>query len=269
MEPATLLNADYLDIIFDNRNKTYGSYELRRNYNRRMKKAGVFALLGAATLFCFSFIDLNRDPAFILDAHSRPTVLTKIDPVHPPVSPVHPRATPPQPPAQANTKILTPPKIVDVVPPTETTMTPVADLHNALPGPMNTTGDATGLSSLPPTEAGGGSSVVPSTFRNTNTAPRWVEQIPEFSGNMGDYLGNHLHYPDAARESGIQGQVLIEFLVNEDGAVTNARVARGIGGGCDEEALRIVSGMPKWKPGKQNGMPVKVLFTLPIKFVLN
>ena len=261
MEPTTLLNADYLDIVFEKRNKTYGSYELRKNYNRRMKKAGALVLLGATALFCFSFIDLNRTPAVILDAHTKPVVLSEVHAVVPPAPPKPPRTTPPPPPPQANSKILTPPKIVDVVPPTETTMTPVADLRNAQPGASNSLGDSTGLSSVPATEHGTGNSIVPSSSKSTNTAVRFVEQMPEFIGNMSDYLGKHLRYPDAARESGIQGQVIIEFVVNEDGSVANARVARSIGGGCDEEALHIVSAMPKWKPGRQNGMPVKVLFT--------
>ena len=267
MEPATLLNADYLDIIFDNRNKTYGSYELRRNYNRRMKKAGAFVLLGATALFCFSFIDLSRSHIAVR-ASDKPVVLSEAPLIVPPAPPEPPHAMPP-PPAQANTRILTPPKIVDNDIPPESTMTPVTDLHNAQPGLSNAVGDSTGLSSVPATEPDNGSSVIPSASRNTNTAVRWVEQMQEFVGNLGDYLNKHLHYPDPARETGIEGQVLIEFVVNEDGAVTNAKVARGIGGGCDEEALHIVSSMPRWKPGKQNGMPVKVLFTLPIKFVLS
>ncbi len=269
MEPTTLLNADYLDIIFDNRNKTYGGYELRRNYDNRMKRAGTFVLAGVSALFCFSFIDLNRAHSVARFISDKPIVLSEVHTILPPAPPAPPNTLPPSPPPTANSRILTPPKIVDNVLPTENTMTPVADLHNVQPGLSNTTGDSTGLSSVPTTEAGTGSGVISSSSGNKNAAVRWVEQMPEFVGNMGDYLGKHLHYPDPAREAGIQGQVLIEFVVNEDGAVTNAKVVRSIGGGCDEEALHIVSGMPKWKPGKQNGMPVKVLFTLPIKFVLN
>ena len=97
----------------------------------------------------------------------------------------------------------------------------------------------------------------------------YAEQMPEPGYDIGKYLVDHLHYPDSAYSANIQGRVIVKFIVNENGSISNARVEKGIGGGCDEEALRIVSSMPKWKPGKQNGMPVKVLFTLPIKFVLN
>ena len=71
-----------------------------------------------------------------------------------------------------------------------------------------------------------------------------------------------------ARENGISGTVFVMFVVNEDGAISDVQVRRGIGGGCDEEALRVVKKMPKWNAGKQRGKPVKVSFTLPIKFKL-
>ena len=71
-----------------------------------------------------------------------------------------------------------------------------------------------------------------------------------------------------ARESGTKGRVVIRFVVNEDGSVSNLTVMKGIGSGCEEEAIRVIKGMPKWRPGKQNGKAVKVFFTLPINFVL-
>ncbi len=269
MEPTALLNADYLDIIFDKRNKTYGGYELRRNYDSRMKKAGGFVILSVAGLFGIFLLTAARDGQPLL----KPTcvlTLTDIKTILPPV--VLPKIIPPPPsppPAQTKANIFTPPKIVDKDIPPESMMTPVKDMHNAQPGLANTTGDSTGISSVPATEHGNGTSVASLSSNASGKPMIIVDQMPEFAGNMGDYLNKHLRYPDAAREQGIEGRVVIEFVVNEDGTVTSARVARSIGGGCDEEALRIVNSMPKWKPGKQNGMPVKVLFTLPIKFVLS
>lgn len=100
-----------------------------------------------------------------------------------------------------------------------------------------------------------------------------VEDMPEFPGGgekaMYKWLGKNIKYPQVAKENGIEGKVFIRFLVNERGAVTNAEVVRGIGGGCDEEALRVVEKMPNWKPGKQRGKPVRVQFTIPIHFQLN
>jgi protein TonB len=71
-----------------------------------------------------------------------------------------------------------------------------------------------------------------------------------------------------ARESSIQGTVYVTFVVERDGSVTDVRVLRGIGGGCDEEAIRVIKAMPKWNPGKQRGKPVRVQFNMPIKFTL-
>lgn len=98
-----------------------------------------------------------------------------------------------------------------------------------------------------------------------------VEVQPEFSG--GDearilYLKNNIQYPLEARKSGIQGTVFLTFVVETDGTITDVRILRRIGGGCDEEAVRVVKMMPKWKPGTQKGKPVRVQFNMQIKFTL-
>ncbi len=98
-----------------------------------------------------------------------------------------------------------------------------------------------------------------------------VEAMPEFPGGMGklmSYLGNNIKYPPLAKESGIQGRVFINFVVEPDGKISQVKVLRGIGGGCDEEAIRVVEAMPKWKPGMQRGKPVRVSYNLPVKFTL-
>lgn len=94
---------------------------------------------------------------------------------------------------------------------------------------------------------------------------------PEFPGGpdaMHAYLGDQIRYPSMARNANIQGTVWIEFLVDKNGNIVNAKIIRGIGGGCDREALRVVESMPRWKPGKQRGIPVVVRYRLPIKFKL-
>lgn len=99
----------------------------------------------------------------------------------------------------------------------------------------------------------------------------FVEENPEFPG--GDaarlkFLSENLKYPPAARDNGIQGKVYIQFVVERDGRITNAKVLRDIGGGCGAEALRVVKSMPKWKPAKQQGRAVRSQFTLPVQFTL-
>lgn len=98
-----------------------------------------------------------------------------------------------------------------------------------------------------------------------------AETQPEFPGGeyaLMEFLGRNIKYPQYARENGIQGTVVIQYIVQPDGKITNVEVLRGIGGGCDEEAIRVVSIMPNWAPGKQYGKPVRVEFTLPIRFIL-
>lgn len=98
-----------------------------------------------------------------------------------------------------------------------------------------------------------------------------VEQQPAYPG--GDaarmkFLSKNIEYPQMAKESGIQGTVYVQFVVEKDGSVSDVQILRGIGGGCDEEAMRVVKMMPNWDPGKQRGKAVRVLFRVPIKFTL-
>lgn len=98
-----------------------------------------------------------------------------------------------------------------------------------------------------------------------------VEENPEFPGGPAkllEYVQKNLKYPMMARESDIQGKVFVGFVVEKDGSISNVKVLRGIGGGCDEEAMRVVKSMPKWKPGKQRGKAVRVSYMLPVNFKL-
>lgn len=98
-----------------------------------------------------------------------------------------------------------------------------------------------------------------------------VESMPQFPGGeekLYEYLGNTMKYPQMAKESQISGTVYVTFVIEKNGSVTDARILRGIGGGCDEEALRVVRAMPKWSPGKQRGKPVRVQYNLPVRFIL-
>ena len=95
---------------------------------------------------------------------------------------------------------------------------------------------------------------------------------PSFEGGvdkMYQWLGENIKYPQEARESGISGTVVVTFVVEKDGSITNVEPLNKIGGGCEQEAVRVVKLMPKWRGGKQNNMPVRVQFNIPIKFSLN
>lgn len=104
-----------------------------------------------------------------------------------------------------------------------------------------------------------------------NTVFAIVEIKPEFPGGRAalmKYLSDNIRYPQIARELNIQGVVIVQFTVDRNGQIRDVEVARGIGGGCDEEAARVVEQMPAWTPGRQNNRPVNVRYTLPIRFAL-
>ena len=98
-----------------------------------------------------------------------------------------------------------------------------------------------------------------------------VEVMPEFPGGeqaMMDFVAKNVVYPQEARDKEISGRVMVGFIVEKDGGISDAKVVKGIGGGCDEEAVRVVNAMPKWKPGKQKSKPVRVSFMMPFNFKL-
>ena len=100
----------------------------------------------------------------------------------------------------------------------------------------------------------------------------YVEQMPEFPGGTAElqkFLYKNLKYPAAARENGIEGRVVLQFVVDESGHISEITQLRDIGGGCADEAVRVVKMMPPWKAGKQNGNPVKVYFKLPVTFKMS
>ena len=98
-----------------------------------------------------------------------------------------------------------------------------------------------------------------------------AEVMPEFPGGeqaMMDFVAKNVQYPQEARDKEISGRVLVGFIVEKDGSIGDVKVVKGIGGGCDEEAVRVVKAMPKWKPGKDKGKPVRVSYMMPFTFKL-
>ncbi len=98
-----------------------------------------------------------------------------------------------------------------------------------------------------------------------------VEQQPEFEGGMeelGRYLSENIRYPAAAQKANVHGRVFVNFVVTKKGDIADVNLLKGVGFGCDEEAIRVVSRMPNWKPGSQSGIPVNVRYNLPINFEL-
>lgn len=261
MKAQAIAQADYLDILFDNRNKAYGSYALRKQADRRMIQAFLFITSIILSFSIWTFINARNTEQLAVPQ-------TIVCPIHPltnikpkPITPaVEPQIPPPaaKPTVKNTIPTIAPDDVVTTTPP------PVDSFAGKETGPVSNAG-TTGGTAVTTTKTGSGTGVLPEV---PATPVIYAEVMPEFNGSIHSYLSKAIRYPQTAVQTGVQGKVLIQFVVNEDGHITNATVKRGIGAGCDEEALRVVKAMPAWKPGKQNGHPVKVYFTLPISFKL-
>jgi protein TonB len=258
-----ILHSDYLDILYKGHNKEYGGYELRKNYSRRMLMSLFLLLFGGVLAggygFLFAGTSVETAPA------THPYTLSDI---HTPVMP--PRITPP-PPAPHHENVATQntrPPVVAIDDNVRDKDEPPKNNTITNPGPTTTIGDP-GPATAGPSSDGPGPATEAATAPRVNPIRIYAEVMPAPQYNLSDYLAKNLRYPDRAREAGIQGRVVLQFVINEDGSITGLSVVRGIGGGCDEEALRVVSTMPAWKPGLQNGSPVRISFTLPIVFKLD
>lgn len=109
------------------------------------------------------------------------------------------------------------------------------------------------------------------TQLETNSPVRYAEKMPEYIGGMEalyTFLSNNLVYPEVARRKGIEGSVLIEFVVEKDGSISNVKALTSLSPECDAEAIRVIKKLPKWKPGEQMGKPVRVYYNIPIRFTL-
>jgi len=265
MERTAILQTDYLDILYSHRNKTYGGYELRKHYSNRAVKA-TFATMAAIVLLIAANAIAGKLKGHEIIAPP-PLTITKLTEIN--IEPVRPKIELPPaapPPAAMPTVKLTPP----VIAPDDKVIDPPPDVtafKEKAPGITDTKGDPNGITPGIVDTRTPGTGIIPRT-EPKNEVLVYVEQMPEFGGDLGSYLSKNIRYPDQARENNIEGRVTLKFVVNEDGSISAAQVIRKLGGGCDEEALRVVNSMPKWKPGKQNGHPVKVYFTLPIVFKL-
>ncbi len=261
METNKILQADYLDILFDNRNKQYGSYALRKYQDKRMVQAFLW-LTGLILSFgIWTFIGKGEED--IIEKFDKPHTI--YCPMTPDVKPAIPEPpTPPEPPAAK-------PTVQNTIP----TIKP-DELVTVAPLPVDS---FAGIDSGPSTNKGtpGGTTVATTTKTGNGTGPAtppapvvvdYSEVMPAFDGDLYAFLNKTLKYPRQAVLAGVEGRVIVQFIVNEDGRISNAQVIRGIGGGCDEEALHVVNAMPAWKPGVHNGRAVKVNFKLPINFKL-
>lgn len=258
------------EVVFEHRNKAYGAYQIRKQYDERVVKAmmivfGSFVVAGIAG-FVFTPEKVRVLKAVVQNPAQ--DVIDIVEVVLPETNSANTAASTAAAAAAAPTDNtvyqIAPDKRVNAPVPTVTPTpnlapTPgIATSGTGLPDPRQLIGPSTGSAG-----GTGGSTASPMTT--------FAEFMPEFNNGEGDlyaYLNKNIVYPEIALKMGISGRVMVRFDVNDKGEVSNVVVERGIGFGCDEEAKRVVEQMPKWKPGRQNGKAVAVRMRLPISFTI-
>jgi protein TonB len=274
---SNLYGSEWLALVFSNRNKNYGAYVLRSQSSNILLRS----LLIVAPLFVMLFVGpllyaqwhkedarpIERvvpvDLSDVVHDIKKPDEVKKPDPVKelPKASPVNAKSVN----LTANIQVVDEP-IVE--PPTtiqvqqavvaSTTQEGASGIQNAntstSPG-----GDGTGngegqVDGNAVYEAGG------------------IENYPEFPGGMeafSKFIQKNLRYPSPAQEAEVQGKVFLSFVVEKDGSITDVQVTKGIGYGCDDEAMRVIKKSPRWKPGSQNNRFVRVRYRMPINYVMS
>jgi protein TonB len=266
MTSNEILKADVLDIIFDNRNKQYGAYALRKNYNFRMGMA--LGLAFSSTALVFLLINPSHSPALSsAPAKTEYEVLAVQLPEEQPQIETPPPVRPAQQTPAAQQKFINKFRITDsrFVDPGPTHI----DLSKTAIGDVTTDGPAVSHIFVAPPNSG------PGDGRDIQApvqpeAPFVVrEQAAHFPGGMDawlDFLRKNLWTPESL-EPGEKRTVIIRFQVSPQGEVTGFEVVQSAGSTFDKEVIRVLKKMPKWMPAIQNGHPVSVSFTQPVTFV--
>jgi periplasmic protein TonB len=269
MTSQQILKADLLDILFENRNKEYGAYKLRREYPSHLKKAVGIMLLFVSALFLFSMM---KPPSVQINPPGTDTTIVELENIKENIpkkqeQPQQERTVEKAPPTRENPIF----KIVD----DKLITKPISDnvdTSDIAIGPINSPG--TGGEGYVAGREDPKPHITP-VVEPTPPAepeiydPSAVNEMPQFPGGEGawlSYLQRMLRTPDEL-EDGERKAVRVKFVVNADGAVTDAEIIQSGGTAFDKEVLRVINRMPKWKPGKQRGKPVAVYFTQPVTFL--
>jgi periplasmic protein TonB len=240
------------EMVYKNRNKEYGSYQIRKKYRKFVlisTAIGLF-LLGAIVAYPLvkSLIDEDMAKKRII-AQNVEADMKKLD------------APPPPPPP--------PPPPADIVQQVKFVAPEATKDSTKVTREVAITIDEAGPSTPPPPEPTPTKEViVEQPKQQTEEVFMVVEEMPQFEGDINSYLSKSIKYPVVAQENGIQGKVICQFVVNKDGSIVDIQVVRGVDPSLDKEAVRVIQNMPRWTPGKQRNQPVRVKYTLPISFKL-
>ena len=276
-----LYGSEWLANVFANRNKNYGAYVLRQQSSRNLLKAlfitvpvFVAVFIVPAKIAKYNMNNLTTDPIpiereIVFDNVIR-DVKKEVEKPLPAKVETAPKAAPVKTKSvamSANIKVVKD-DLVTLQPPTS------ADVKDAVVASISQEGEVgkinavVGVSDKPGNGLGldknGGNG-------NEVHEAAGVDVFPEFPGGMdawAKYIQRNLRYPAIAQEEGIQGKVFLSFVVEKDGSITDVKVIRGIGYGCDDEAVRVIKKSPRWKAGMQNNLPVRVKYNMPISYMV-
>lgn len=262
MDVNKIMSADFLDILFDGRNKEYGAYELRRSYNKRLTVAITAMILIALMIFLGSVIskEAEKNKKAKMEVQDVKLEEVKEQPKNEPPPPPPPPKMP-EPPKIEIAKF-TPPKIVKDEEVKEDEKPPEIDkIEEAKIGTINQEGTKDDGIVAPPVESKGtGDVVAPKAVEEDyDKVFTKVENPAEFPGGPDAwrrYLERNLQYPDNAQENGTQGVVRVQFIVDKEGNISEVQALNDPGDGLAEEAVRIIKKGPKWTPAEQNGRKV-------------
>ena len=261
-----LYKTEWLDLVFADRNKAYGAYELRQHYHGTMVKAMALTFLSLGIL-CTVSIVFSHPGVVVRPVPKDPVITITLHPhiSNPPAPPQRARQLPK--PLPVKTTALPPlvvkPDLDIKTPPPDVTKIPGAI------GPVTIDGPGTGPNGPHKTSIDPGTGDPPPLPDNTVYPALGLEVMPTPIGGeavWNKFLSKNLRFPQQAQDAGVSGRVFMSFVIEKDGSLSNFTVERGAGYGMDEEATRVLKLAKAWKPGLQNGRPVRVKFIIPINF---
>lgn len=268
MSKIDLTSFEWRELVFQGKNKEYGAYALRGDSNKRHNKAMLIITIVAVVLFSIpaivGFIKKNQE----VKVEYGPTTMTKLPPAKVNDDHIKKVESVEPPPALKTSVKFTPPVIKKDEEVNENDeMKSQEELTNTK-GIMSIA-DVVGNDDV------NGQDIAEVKVAVTQVEEEKVydviEQMPQFPGGESEllsYIFKNLKYPVIAQENGIQGTVIVRFVVSKTGSVDKVEVLRSLDAACDREAVRVVRSLPNWIPGKQNGVNVSVYYTLPIKYKL-
>jgi periplasmic protein TonB len=264
MNAETILQSDVLDILFENRNKQYGAYQLRRGYDNRLLSALLAIISIVSLIFVWNYFQNNWNPKISDLPPATPDTAIHLTPVEIPKEPPPPKPKPPV------ASITNPPPVIVPDQFVTDTMYRIDDLDNKVISNVNIDGPA--ATSDIQTAVPQVTTAVDNSDPGPVPEPPVVEKpeiMPEFPGGIAAllrFLGKNLQMPEDVPEPGQRVKVPIKFVVNRNGNLSDVEFFTQTDNVFRKEILRVIAKMPKWKPGSQHGKTVAVYYTIPIIF---